>query len=194
MTRILQKIMMPIYELAAHQRANEIAQFVEPKTRILDLGTGHGALAHVLKKKLSADVVGIDVRDGRKWDIDFLVFDGENLPFGDKSFDSTVIVFVLHHASNFRKLLHEAARVTRGAIVIYEDTPANAFERKLCAAHGASFNKTFGIKNGTTFLSEEEWLREFDAVNFSVVSNKPAGPANPIYMTRRRMFVVTPRE
>ena len=187
---VIGKTLSVLYETPARYLANEIAAFVPLKARILDLGCGHGALAYVLAKKLNASVFGIDVRDVRRYDIEFSLFDGENLPAGEKSFDATIVAFVLHHAANFRKLLQEIRRVTQGVIIIYEDTPANALERKFCTTHGKTFNEKFGIKNSATFLSQEEWREEFTKAGLRLIDTKSVNFPNPFYITHRRMFVL----
>lgn len=52
----------------------------------------------------------------------FFVASADNLPFADKSFDVSLILFTLHHLSSkkWKKALYEANRVSRKTIIIYD--------------------------------------------------------------------------
>jgi SAM-dependent methyltransferase len=95
---------------------------------ILDIGCGPGALAKALAAR-GASVTGIDpnaamiaaasaaVPDGH-----FAVASAERLTFPDGSFDGAVFLNSLHHLSDARAALREAARVVKpgGRIVMVE--------------------------------------------------------------------------
>jgi ubiquinone/menaquinone biosynthesis C-methylase UbiE len=49
-------------------------------------------------------------------------FDGEHLPFPDKSVDVVMFVYVLHHTNDPEVLLREAQRVALKAVVLKDHT------------------------------------------------------------------------
>ena len=49
------------------------------------------------------------------------VFDGKTIPYPDKAFDTTLIIFVLHHVPNPVASLREVMRVTSSDIILCED-------------------------------------------------------------------------
>lgn len=99
-------------------RALERYLGAKPGERILDLGSGKGALCGVLARRGSA-LVGVDPspaavriakryvdRDGR-----FVLALGEDLPFGPDHFEKAVSVCVLEHTRDDARVLAEVRRV-----------------------------------------------------------------------------------
>ena len=86
--------------------------------RVLDVGSGDGTLAALVGERLPAvELTGIDVLVRAGTPIPVLAFDGLTIPFADGSFDAVVLVDVLHHAEDPRRLLREAARVAPVVVV-----------------------------------------------------------------------------
>ena len=112
--------------------------------RVLDVGCGTGVLAGRLAAQ-GYEVTGLDPSQGM---LDVLRADhpgveairgsGDELPFGDASFDVVVTVAALHHiaeAGAVRATLAEMARVTRpgGRIVVWDHNPRNPYWKRLMA-------------------------------------------------------------
>ena len=87
---------------------------------LLDLGSGTGHLSAALERELGVEVVAADVSDlhvmGRP---PVLVADGV-LPFEEGTFSAALLVFMLHYPDDPAGLLAEAARVTRGPIILVQ--------------------------------------------------------------------------
>ena len=49
-----------------------------------------------------------------------IIYDGDNLPFKDKTFGTALLITVLHHTKNPQQVLHEALRVSNKVIIIEE--------------------------------------------------------------------------
>jgi len=105
---------------------------------VLEVGSGPGGnLLHVLQAGASR-VIGADVSgamldlsakalEGRRDAVELHKIDGGRLPLNDKTVDLTFTVTVLQHvtgAATFQALVGEMCRVTRGAVVVVEDTGA----------------------------------------------------------------------
>lgn len=134
--------------------------------RVLDIGAGGCRVAKVVGRQERVEVTPIDVVDHNVTDAPLMLYDGKTLPFDDKTFDVSLLIFVLHHAVAPDALLHEAIRVTRSRILIVEDVPENFLERALWRAwdyvlnHGAheDVNVAHPARNLT------EWVRFLDHV------------------------------
>jgi len=137
-------------------RLNRITPHLEPEDKILDLGCGECCITRALELK-GYQTTGIDIVDAGSCSQP-AVYDGEKIPFDDKSFDVSVCAFVLHHASNYRTLVQELVRVTKRLIIIFEDTPENKMDRYFNKLHSGS---DWGSCK-ECFLTRDEWLTIFD--------------------------------
>ncbi len=126
---IAPRLLAPLHRLVAKEVA------VQPG-RVLDVGTGPGALAVEIARRCSAcRVVGIDLApdmlrsaarrasDARVADrVDFMVADAGQLPLADASVDVAVSTLSLHHWRDPAAVLRELWRVVRpgGRVLIYD--------------------------------------------------------------------------
>lgn len=106
------------------------------KTFILDLGCGEGKYSTLILKRTPniRQLVGLDVSkehikkariDNPHGNIEFLVADGQNIPFKNKCFDLTICKDLLHHVRHPSEVLKEISRVSRGQVVIIEANKYN---------------------------------------------------------------------
>jgi ubiquinone/menaquinone biosynthesis C-methylase UbiE len=111
--------------------ADEVQAFVLPRgdERVLDAGTGAGALALALAPHV-AEVVGVDVepallaraRERAPANATFVEGDATALPFATASFDLAATLRTLHHVHRPELVVAELARVTRpgGAVLVVD--------------------------------------------------------------------------
>jgi SAM-dependent methyltransferase len=87
---------------------------------VLDLGSGTGHLSARVERELGLEVVTADVSDihvvGRP---PVLIVDGV-LPFEEKAFSAALLFFMLAYPNDPVGVLAEAARVTRGPIILVQ--------------------------------------------------------------------------
>jgi len=89
-------------------------------SRVLDIGTGSGVIAHEIGK-LSKNVYAVDLRDERvlKNNYAFKKIKDEKLPFKDKEFDIIISNHVMAHVKEDELHLKEINRVLKDDGVVY---------------------------------------------------------------------------
>lgn len=105
-----------------------IMPYIKESTTLVDIGSGTGDVAYLLKN-LGKDVTAVDVSDfhGPRL-VTPIIYDGKKLPFKDKSFDTALLLMVLHHTPDPAIVFSEAARVAK-EIVLIETTYTNSIDR-----------------------------------------------------------------
>lgn len=111
---------------------------------ILDLGCGDGMNSMFFLKHLkNVDYHGIDVSEEsikqtskyKAENVNFSVYDGENIPYENQKFDVILLACVLHHVPHtaHRALLSECRRVLKenGHLYIFEHNPLNPVTQKI---------------------------------------------------------------
>lgn len=109
--------------------ARKLIDFIKPTDHVLDVGAGDCRLSARLQKIVGCQVTAVDVEDFNATDLPLMLFDGERLPFPDDAFDVVLLIFVLHHAEDAAAILKEAARVSRGRIIVLEDVLTSFWDR-----------------------------------------------------------------
>jgi SAM-dependent methyltransferase len=109
--------------LVLHRRARRLAEllsdFIPLQSTVLDVGSGDGQIASLLLgQRPDLAIQGIDLDVRKQTSIPVAQFDGKTLPFGDSSFDTVLLVDVLHHTTDGLALLREAVRVARTSLVL----------------------------------------------------------------------------
>lgn len=108
---------------------------LEPGTRCLEIGCGHGAGARIILNAFQpASLDGLDVdpfmirlasrRQQKRTasGLRFLVGDAQNLPYVDGSMDAVFNFGIIHHLENWRQGISEIARVLkRGGGFYFEE-------------------------------------------------------------------------
>jgi 2-polyprenyl-3-methyl-5-hydroxy-6-metoxy-1,4-benzoquinol methylase len=112
---------------------------------VLDVGCGEGVLTYRWAERLGEKpIVGIDLADPklaaewrtrRRENLEFRTLSGEDLPFGDGSFDLAAAIEVLEHVPDPEHTLTEMARVAARHILV--SVPREPLWRALNVARGA---------------------------------------------------------
>jgi len=99
--------------------ASHLSALVPPGSELLDVGCGDGLLSwYIAQARPDLRVSGIDVLARHSTHIPVSAFDGLTIPRPDRGADVLLFVDVLHHMADPVRLLLEAARVARRAIII----------------------------------------------------------------------------
>jgi len=97
-------------------------------------------------------------------------YDGRTLPFADSAFDTVIVVDVLHHADDPARLLGEAARVTRGPILIKDHTSDRFLAVPTLRLMDRVGNARHGVALPYRYWRRQTWLDNFSALGLEVTS------------------------
>jgi SAM-dependent methyltransferase len=109
-----------VMERRARRLMEQVGTWLPTEGPVLDLGSGTGHLSARLERELGLDVITADVSDmhvmGRP---PVMIADGV-LPFEEGTFSAALLLFMLAYPSDPVAVLVEAARVTRGPVILVQ--------------------------------------------------------------------------
>ena len=117
---MLKSLFDGIMERRTDELLAQVGDWIPAKGPLLDLGSGTGHFSDRLERDFGVDVVAADVSDmhvvGPR---PVLIADGV-LPFEAKTFSASLLFFMLAYPRSPANVLMEAARVTRGPIILVQ--------------------------------------------------------------------------
>lgn len=155
----------------------------------MDLGSGSGELTKKISD-LGYRITAVDVVDKVKVPgVKVIIYDGKHLPFGDKEFDQTLLITVLHHVPEYKELLKEVARVSR-EIIIVEDIYETWWDKLNVRFWDALVNlEFFGHPHNN--MKDEEWKRLFGELGFRLEEEKEGSIREIIYAFKQKAYRLT---
>ena len=124
------------------------------------------------KDTLPIEILGIDIAAQPNSSIPVLLYDGKNLPFDDDSFDCVLLIDVLHHDRHPRRLLEEAARVSKEHVIVKDHYWTNGLDLHLLKLADFLGNKCYGIRLPYNFLTLQQWSGLWEACGLDVLERR----------------------
>jgi SAM-dependent methyltransferase len=115
---------------------------------VLDVATGGGHVARRLREA-GATVVTTDPAPGMGADT---TATAESLPFADESFDAVACRLAAHHFSDVLAAVKEMARVSRGAVVICDNTFVSEVSEEADRLRDPSHVRNYGVAEWESFF------------------------------------------
>ena len=122
---MLKALLDVVMERRARQLVADVRAWLPTEGRVLDLGSGTGHLSARLERELGLEVVTADVSDIHVVGPAPVLIDDGVLPFEEKTFSAALLLFMLAYPNNPSAVLAEAARVTRGPIILVQSLHAS---------------------------------------------------------------------
>lgn len=162
--------------LGLERRAEELISifkdFIPYDSQVLDIGGGWGFYVEPLERYRRCEVTVLDVREPSFRKAPVVTYEESGtIPFPDRSFDVTLLVTMLHHASFPAKVLTEARRVTREVVIVVEDLYRSPLGRIWTIVRDSFYNLEF-FGHPRQFMKKEEWTRLFRSLGFRIEFQK----------------------
>jgi SAM-dependent methyltransferase len=148
--------------------SEHLVELLPASGRLVDVGCGDGALGKLIGTlRPGLRIAGVDVFVRPQTHIPVEAFDGQTLPYPDRSFDAAMIVDVLHHTDAPEVLLAEAARVA--PIVVIKDHLADApFAVPRLRFMDWVGNARHGVRLPYNYWRKDRWEEAFRALGLTV--------------------------
>jgi SAM-dependent methyltransferase len=170
-------------------------QLVPHGARVLDLGTGDGQIAAALAAdRPDVSIEGLDVLVRPNAAIPVARFDGRTIPRADASVDVVTLFDVLHHADDPAALLSEAARVTRGCVIIKDHVVGGWLSRAILTLMDEVGNRRHGVASPRHYLTARQWSEVIERLHLTPSSWEVGGlglypwPASAVFGGRLHLL------
>jgi ubiquinone/menaquinone biosynthesis C-methylase UbiE len=163
---------------------NHFSHLLEPGEKIIDIGSGICDITKMLQQ-IGYDVTALDVENFSCTDIQPHIYDGTTLPFGRGSFDTALLLTVLHHTANPEQVLREATRVAK-RVILTEDIYTNSWHKHLTFWMDSLLNLEF-FGHPHSNKTDAAWRETFTRLGLRVVAEKSM---SSFVVLRHRMYVL----
>jgi len=151
-------------------KIQRISEYLSKKDKILDVGTGPGSVCLLMQRE-GHNLTPLDVVDQTlSSEVEPLIYNGKKLPFDDNSFNTALILTVLHHTSNPKEILSEAKRVA-DKIIIVEDIYSNPIQKYLTFIVDSIVNMEFAGHPHSN-KSDTEWKTTFNKLELKLKATR----------------------
>ena len=114
-------------ERRARQLMAQVDGWLPAEGPVLDIGSGTGHFSHLVERELGLDVVTADVTDIHVVGPPPVLISDGVLPFETGTYKAALLIFMLAYPNDPASVLAEAARVTRGPIIVVQSLHSNRF-------------------------------------------------------------------
>jgi len=154
-----------VFEPRVEALSKLLAAQLRGRSTVLDIGCGSGEISRrIMDLDPGLRIRGIDVMARSGCAIECGEFDGRKISLSDRSVDVSMFVDVLHHTESAAPILREAARVSRGPVLIKDHLCESFFDQETLKFMDWVGNRPHGVALPYTYLSSRKWRELFDSL------------------------------
>lgn len=169
----------------AQETVEHIRPYLQPGEKLLDVGAGicdiTSLLGHLGYAVTPLDTENFSCMPG----LQPLLYDGRTMPFENRSFDTALILTVLHHTPDPLRVLQEAQRVAKRLIII-EDVHKNTLHKYGTFFMDSLLNLEF-FGHPHSNKTDDQWRKLFQQQGLKLVSVKAM---RSFGILRHRLYVL----
>jgi SAM-dependent methyltransferase len=155
------------YRRRIFELLRRLLQPYAPVGRGLDFGGGDGWFAHSFRQAgLVKEVTPVDVQARPNTFTPVTLYDGQRLPFPDRSFDLVTSIDVLHHCPDPRVSLADALRCCRRFFLMKDHTYRGLPGRMTLCLLDELGNRRFGVPSLYLYQKRWEWSPVIEGAGF----------------------------
>lgn len=142
--------------------SRHLADAIPEGGNVLDVGCGDGQIAvNIMARRPDLSFTGVDVLIRPETHIEVTKYDGDLLPFADRSFDYATIVDVLHHTNDPAAVLAETLRCVRKGVVVKDHLREGVLAGPTLRAMDWVGNRGHDVVLPYNYLNRAEWDAAF---------------------------------
>lgn len=150
----------------------EIVPILHAGDHVLDVGCGSGALGRAIIDSPECPprvkITGLE-KFRRSDELSVVKFyDGQKIPYPDKSVDVVILADVLHHASDPHNLIYECSRVVRRALIIKDHKIEGFLAQQRISLMDWASNVQYGIPCLYRYNTLKEWEKLFGQLDLEI--------------------------
>jgi SAM-dependent methyltransferase len=155
-----------VLQRRARRLSDVLAGMLPAGASVVDVGCGDGLIDRLIcERRRDVSITGIDILARPGSHIPVSTYDGATLPIEDHSVDVVMFVDVLHHTDDPERLLREARRVARQAIVIKDHARDGLFAGATLRLMDWVGNSPYGVALTYNYWPRSRWLAAFDSLD-----------------------------
>lgn len=166
-TGMLNSIIQKVIRSRSEEVVRRIIPYLINSEKIIDIGSGTGDVAFLLVKR-GKKITPVDVGDfhGPRL-VKTTIYDGKKLPFPKQSFDTALLLMVMHHTPDPEVVFAEAMRVAKEIVVIETSftNPINKFFTVVSDAFGNLRVEAFW----DSYKTDSQWRKFFTNHGFNII-------------------------